>query len=203
MNGRLTFLLRFLLAITVILILWVPVWLPIPSISQSYISFITHAAVYIAMPIVGLPDVYITTGGGFPGIIPFIALLLATPDIQRIRKLKLIITGSLLLLTFHLIIVVLQIVFSSHQTGLLAFYAISGRIALPLILWVTMSWDVLKPALMMEGVVEEKKDGRKKKYRCPICGEEKVGIIDHIRAVHGGEGLEDEQVKELLRDIRD
>ena len=55
MNGRLTFLLRFLLAITVILILWVPVWLPIPSISQSSISFITHAAVYIAMPIAGLP----------------------------------------------------------------------------------------------------------------------------------------------------
>ncbi len=52
-------------------------------------------------------------------------------------------------------------------------------------------------------MVEEKKDGGKKKYRCPICGEEKVGILDHIRAVHGGEGLEDEQVKELLRDIRD
>lgn len=203
MNGRLTFLLRFLLAITVILILWVPVWLPIPSISQSYISFITHAAVYIAMPIVGLPDVYITTGGGFPGIIPFIALLLATPDIQWLRKLKLIITGSLLLLTFHLIIVVLQIVFPSHQTGLFDFYAISGRIALPLILWVTMSWDVLKPALMIEAVVEEKNDRRKKRYRCPICGEEKVGIIDHIRAVHGREGLENEQVKELLRDIRD
>ncbi len=98
---------------------------------------------------------------------------------------------------------VLQIVFPSHQTGLFAFYAISGRIALPLILWVTMSWDVLKPALMIEGVVEGEKDGRKKRYRCPICGEEKVGIIDHINAVHGQEGLEDEQVKELLRDIRD
>ena len=108
------------------------------------------------MPIVSLPDVNITTGGGFPGIIPFIALMLATPDIKWLKKVKLIITGSLLLLVFHLIIVVLQIVFPSYQLGVFAFYAISGRIALPFILWVTMCWDVFKP-ILIEKPAEEKK----------------------------------------------
>ena len=202
MNGKSFFIAKFLLAITVIIIFWVPVWLPIPLISQAYISFTIHTAVDLAKPLVGLPDVNITTGGGFPGIIPFIALILATPEIMWLRRIKYIVVGSLLLWVFHLTIVILQIVFPSYQIGLFAFYAITGRIALPLILWIGMSWDVLKPILLIEETVEEEIGKKKRRYRCPICGEEKIGIIDHIKAVHGKEGFEDERVMELLRNIR-
>jgi len=153
----LLFLVKFLSAITVILIFWVPVWLPIPSISERYISFITYTAVDIAEPLVGLPDVSITTGGGFPGIIPFIALILATPKIKWIKRIKSIVAGSILLLFFHLSIIVLQIAFPSYQIGFFSFYAIFGRIALPLILWIWMSWDVFKPVIVIEGLAEERK----------------------------------------------
>jgi hypothetical protein len=35
-------------------------------------------------------------------------------------------------------------------------------------------------------------------YICPFCGAEKVGILDHIRTVHGEEALKSEKVKQLL-----
>jgi hypothetical protein len=170
MNSKLLliFLLKFLVAITIIIILWVPVLLSIPSISQGYISFTTHTAVGLAKPLVGLPDVNIVTGGGFPGIIPFIALIIATPKIKWLRKMKYIVAGSLLLLIFHLAIIVLQIVLPSHQIGLFAFYAITGRIALPLILWIGVSWDLLKTKiLLIEETVEEEPGRKKRMYRCP------------------------------------
>jgi len=153
----LLFLVKFLSAITVILFFWVPVWLPIPSISERYISFVTYTAVDVAEPLVGLPDVDITTGGGFPGIIPFIALILATPNVKWIKRIKSIVAGSILLLFFHLSIIVLQIAFPSYQIGFFSFYAIFGRIALPLILWIWMSWDVFKPVIVIEGLAEERK----------------------------------------------
>ncbi len=33
---------------------------------------------------------------------------------------------------------------------------------------------------------------------CPICGEEKVGIVEHIKVKHGEEALEDERVKAMF-----
>jgi uncharacterized Zn finger protein (UPF0148 family) len=35
-------------------------------------------------------------------------------------------------------------------------------------------------------------------YTCPICGAEKVGIVEHIKAKHGENALERGDVREML-----
>jgi uncharacterized Zn finger protein (UPF0148 family) len=37
---------------------------------------------------------------------------------------------------------------------------------------------------------------------CPICGEERVGIVEHIRVKHGEKALEREDVKAMLEGRR-
>ncbi|MCK4459754.1 MAG: hypothetical protein KAU52_08555, partial [Methanosarcinales archaeon] len=37
---------------------------------------------------------------------------------------------------------------------------------------------------------------------CPICGEERMGIVEHIKAKHGEQALEREDVEAMLEDRR-
>jgi hypothetical protein len=41
---------------------------------------------------------------------------------------------------------------------------------------------------------------KKKTTVCPICGEEKFGIVDHIRGKHGEDAFNRKDVKALLED---
>jgi len=75
------------------------------------------------------------------------------------------------------------------------FYAIfviflSGtcRVALPFLLWFTLSYKQILPI---------KCEIREGFYICPFCGAEKIGILDHIRDVHGEEALRSEEVEQL------
>jgi hypothetical protein len=54
---------------------------------------------------------------------------------------------------------------------------------------------LLKPEKYTKGESGEDKRG----YICPFCGAEKVGILDHIKTVHGEEALKSEEVKQLLK----
>lgn len=61
--------------------------------------------------------------------------------------------------------------------------------ALPFLLWLALTYKQILPA---KG--EEVRQGF---YICPLCGAEKIGILDHISDVHGEEALKKEKVKQL------
>ena len=72
------------------------------------------------------------------------------------------------------------------------------RVALPFLLWLALTYKQIYPLLKPEKYIKGKKGGDISGYICPFCGAEKVGILDHIRNVHGEEALRSEAVKRLL-----
>lgn len=114
------FLKKFILYLTVLYVLWIP-------ISGKYFSDSVVAVDMTNFFLFYLPL----------NFIPFVALVLATP-IERSRMAKIIFFGFLLTIFFNLFVVILQIIFTTFQTEILYLYAI-GRIAFPFLLWVAFT----------------------------------------------------------------
>jgi len=126
---------------------------------------------------------------------PFIALILATPRINWKKMASLIALGIPVLFVFRTILQI-SYVYLQIPPAPSEFYAIfviflSGtcRVALPFLLWFVLTYKQILPA---------KREVREGFYICPFCGAKKVGILDHIRNVHGEEALESEEVKRLI-----
>jgi len=75
-------------------------------------------------------------------LIPFIALVLATP-IDTHRTIRILVIGSLFILFFNILIIALQRVFLTIGTELFQVYAM-GRIAFPLLLWFVFAHEEIK-----------------------------------------------------------
>jgi hypothetical protein len=115
---------KFILYLTILYILWIP-------IAGKYFSYSVVAVDITNFFLFFLPL----------NMIPFVALVFATP-IERSKMVTFIFFGSLLIICFNLLIVILQIVFSTFQTDLLYLYAI-GRIAFPFLLWVAFAHETI------------------------------------------------------------
>ena len=114
------FLKKFILYLTILYVLWIP-------ISGKYFSYSVVAVDMTNFFLFYLPL----------NLIPFVALVLATP-IERSQMAKIIFFGFLLTIFFNLFVVILQIIFTTFQTEILYLYAI-GRIAFPFLLWVAFT----------------------------------------------------------------
>lgn len=110
------FVAKFLLYLTIFFIVGLPA-------IRTYISSADHALNAFDFFTFYLPM----------NLIPFIALILATP-IENHRRLKLILSGSTIIFLFTIIIIALQFNFTSLATELFYVYAI-GRTAFPFLLW--------------------------------------------------------------------
>lgn len=119
-----TFFKKFMLYLTVLYVLWIP-------IAGKYFSYSV-----VAVDVTNFFLFYLPLN-----MIPFVALVLATP-IEKPRMVKFIFFGLLLIISFNLLIVILQIIFSSFQADLLYLYAI-GRIAFPFLLWVAFTHETI------------------------------------------------------------
>lgn len=115
---------KFMLYLTVLYVLWIP-------IAGKYFSYSV-----VAVDVTNFFLFYLPLN-----MIPFVALVLATP-IEKLRMAKFIFFGLLLIISFNLLIVILQIIFSSFQADLLYLYAI-GRIAFPFLLWVAFTHETI------------------------------------------------------------
>ena len=118
------FLKKFILYLTILYVLWIP-------IAGKYFSYSVVAVDLTNFFLFYLPL----------NMIPFVALILATP-IEKYRMAKFIFFGLVLTIGFNLSIVILQILFSTFQTDLLYLYAI-GRIAFPFLLWVAFTHETI------------------------------------------------------------
>ncbi len=211
LHGKYTsFLVKFLFLSTLLYLLWI-------SFASAYFSAILKiTAAYftligVEMSLNPTPD-FLYSQGVRSCIPPFIALVLATnlsfkPFLEKKRfsaVLKGLIIGVPSLFFFR---VILQISYVYLQTPPAPgeFYSIfviflSGtcRVALPFLLWLALGYKQIFPLLKPEKYIKVKRVGDKRGYVCPFCGAEKVGILDHIRDVHGEEALKSEAVKQLL-----
>jgi len=107
--------------------------------------------------------------------------------------LKGLIIGIPILFFFRVILQISYVYLQIRPTS--EFYSIfviflSGtcRVALPFLLWFTLSYKQILPI---------KCEIREGFYICPFCGASKIGILDHIRDVHGEEALRSEEVEQL------
>lgn len=201
MRDKFLFVGKFLLFSTLFFILWI-------GIGWYYLLFLTNIATPILF-FMGYPVELITQGeiiflymGAEMGlaqaemtnynIIPFIALVLATPiPIKKmIRNLGI---GIPIIFCFHLINLIAH--FPYYFNGdLLASFIISlsaiTRLILPFLLWFGLSYDTVLSSFR----------SKKKIYRCPFCGKATPGILMHIAAVH--ETTQEYQKKTVEQFIR-
>ena len=107
---------KFLLYITILFVLGIPA-------IKAYMSSPDHALNAFDFFTFYLPM----------NLVSFIALIMATP-IENRRRLKLIVSGSAVILLFTVTIIALQFNFTSVASELFYVYAI-GRAAFPFVLW--------------------------------------------------------------------
>lgn len=108
-------------------------------------------------------------------LIAFSGLVLATRSLGTREKIKALITGLSLLSAMHLVFIFFQVLFFNFYVRQ-AFWLITAMIivhqwVLPFALWLFL---IRKEIFKAGGI-----------HICPVCGEEKVGIIQHIKAKHG------------------
>lgn len=169
---------KFIFYLTIMFLLWIPVSGKYFSSPVLILSPATFFLFYLPL-----------------NLIPYIALILATP-IDKSKMIRFIFMGSLFIFFFNVFIIMLQLNFVSLRLELYYFYAI-GRAAIPFILWFAFTYEsILEPELKSEtenkakAVKSSKKVAVADQYqRCSICGMKKIGLAEHIEAVHGKEYL--------------
>ena len=62
--------------------------------------------------------------------------------------------------------------------------------ALPFILWIALTHDFILEAFIP----------KKKAYQCPLCGEIKIGILEHLKTVHQNMKKKEQQKVKLFID---
>ncbi|PXF58546.1 MAG: hypothetical protein C4B59_13195 [Candidatus Methanogaster sp.] len=123
-------------------------------------------------------------------LITFTALILATqsPRISRkgakIKALAIGLTLMMLVEVIHGLFQVLADFGVGHALEVMYAAQIGNQYFLPFGLWLVFVYiDVFR---------------RAGAHICPICGEEKVGIIEHIKTKHGEKALKREDVRTML-----
>ncbi len=187
-----SFLIKFILLSTLLYLIWIP-------FASTYFSAILkiNAAYFKLIGIeVSLPtSVSLYSEGILSYIPPFIALVLATPGIKWKKVASLIALGIPVLFVFRIILQISYVYLQIPPTGefyniVVIFLSGTCRVALLFLLWFSLTYKQILPA---------KREVREGFYICPFCGAEKIGILDHIRDVHGEEALKSEEVKQLLK----
>ena len=109
-------------------------------------------------------------------IVSFLALIMATPLIRKYRILKSLVWGLPILFVFHVINLVAHFPYYDGQSWARVIVSFSGitNMALPFILWVALTYDFILESFIPKD----------KLYRCPLCGETKIGILEHLKNVH-------------------
>ena len=116
------FLGRFLIYMTILILIWIP-------FSSKYLFSSTNPLTITSFCILYLPL----------NLIPFISLVLATP-IEKSNMIRIIIIGSVIIFIFTILIIGFQFKFAEFITELFLIYAI-GRVSIPLIVWLGFVYD--------------------------------------------------------------
>jgi exosortase H (IPTLxxWG-CTERM-specific) len=186
-NAPLAFLVRFVAFSSVLFL----IWFYLDNIYVSMTGYMTEFLLNCMGYHIHLaPDPNIALYPSTFNLIAFTALILATqsPRISRrgtkIKALAIGLTLMMLVEVIHGLYQVLADFGVGYALEIMYAAQIGNQYFLPFGLWLAFSYaDVFR---------------RAGAHICPICGEEKVGIVEHIRVKHGEEALEREDVKAML-----
>jgi len=184
-NKPLTFFARFIAFSSILFLIWVYLDYEYVLITSYIAEFLLRCMGY---PISLFPDPTTRIYPSTFNLITFTALVLATQSVVKSTKIKALITGLPLMILIQVIHGAYQVLaycqVVQHALEIMFAAQIINQYFLPFGLWLAFTYkDVFK---------------RVGTYTCPICGAEKVGIVEHIRVKHGEKALEDERVKAML-----
>ncbi|MBD3317126.1 MAG: exosortase H [Chitinivibrionales bacterium] len=117
-------------------------------------------------------------------IVAFIALMAATSNLDWRAKIRRAGIGLAVLAVTHMLfklgqIYITEITVRYADAVLIGVFRLTA-VVLPVVLWAWVKFPY------------------RRQYRCPLCGEWKTGIAEHVRAKHGTEALDDERVKRVV-----
>ena len=186
-NEPLAFLVRFIAFSSVLFLIWFYLDNIYVSMTGYMTEFLLNGMGY-HMHLA--PDPNIALYPSTFNLIAFTALILATqhPSIgikgTKVKALAIGLTLMMLVEVIHGLYQVLADFGVGHALEIMYAAQIVNQYFLPFGLWLLFVYaDVFKKA----GA-----------HTCPICGEEKVGIVEHIRVKHGKKALERKDVKAML-----
>ena len=190
-NAPLAFLVRFVAFSSVLFV----IWFYLDNIYVSMTGYMTEFLLNcLGYHIHLAPDPNIALYPSTFNLIAFTALILATQRLSISRKgakIKALAIGLTLMMLVEVIHGLFQVLADfgvGYALEIMYAAQISNQYFLPFGLWLAFSYaDVFR---------------RAGAHICPICGEEKVGIVEHIRVKHGAKALERDDVKAMLEDRR-
>lgn len=157
MNDKTNFLVRFLILTFVFFILWIPLgerYLLLLAWVSKYVLWVMGYHVNLVMD--GTPFfLYSGVRIGMEGahlsnfnIIPLIALILATPGVKPVRRIKMLAIGIFLLFCMHVTDFVSHFPMHFHGSGIaeivVTFMAV-GEVAVPFVMWFVLAHkEILK-----------------------------------------------------------
>ena len=151
MKDKINFLVRFLILTFVFFLIWIP-------LGETYLLLLAWVSKYVLW-IMGYHATLVTDGsplfiyhGSMVGmenahlsnfnIIPLVALILATPRIVPVRRVKMLAIGIFLLFCMHVIDFVSHFPMYFHGSGIaktvVVFMAV-GEVAVPFVLWFVLA----------------------------------------------------------------
>jgi exosortase H (IPTLxxWG-CTERM-specific) len=107
-------------------------------------------------------------------LIAFTSLILATESLEKASKIRSLVFGLSILLGFHFL-------FRLHQVMFLDFHMAFAKH--PFVALIIINQWLLPFGLWLF-LVRNALFKRKDRFICPICGEEKAGLAEHIKAKH-------------------
>jgi hypothetical protein len=151
MKDKINFLLKFLILTFVFFLIWVPLgekYLLLLAWASKYVLWImgyhvtlvtdgTPLFIYSGIEI-GMKDAHLANFN----IIPLVALILATPRIEPVRRMKMLATGVFLLFCLHVTDFVSHFPMYFHGSGIaetVVIFMAVGEVAVPFVLWFVLA----------------------------------------------------------------
>ena len=151
MKDKINFLVRFLVLTIVLFIIWIPLGkiylLLLAGVSKYvllvmgyHVTLITEGSpVFIYRGVVvGMEDAHLANFN----IIPLVALILATPRIETVRRVKMLAIGMFLLFAMHIIDFVSHFPMYFSGSGIaeiVVIFMAVGEVAVPFVLWFVLA----------------------------------------------------------------
>jgi len=188
-NQRLLYLIKAILISVVLFALWS--W-----ISSIYVALLSSVSSYFR-EIFGASSVTIKKDTFSFFIIPALSLILASSD-NLSRKLKYLGVSVAILFLYQ----VFSIATGIAGLASMGFYAgLAGSAASIIDNFFARIYPILVVLLFFNAKINSflnRNTAQQEIKRCPICGQAKAGLADHIKAVHGEKSLSKPSVRRVL-----
>ena len=151
MKDKINFIIKFLILTFVLFLIWIP-------LGEKYLVLLAWVSKYVLW-VMGYNATLVTNGSPFFlyhgamiamenahlanfNIIPLVALILATPRIDLIRRMKMLVIGLFLLFCMHVTDFVSHFPMYFHGSGIaeiVVIFMAVGEVAVPFVLWFVLA----------------------------------------------------------------